>query len=162
MVDLAAAAPAAAVRQEVGRRYFMKCPRCKNKLKQGTVKKKAVEINYCSQCKGFFLDRGEIEKVSEAAIRDLSIPPEASSSRTLCPVCEEWMVVFDYPQTFVKVDICKECKGLWLDAGELKEIEVVRSNLQKTGTIKQYDEVRGFKGWLIEFIDDAIGYLKQA
>ena len=71
------------------------------------------------------------------------------------------MVVFDYPQTFVKVDICKQCEGLWLDAGELKEIEAVRSNLQKTGTIEQYDEVGGLKGWLIEFIDDAIDSLRQ-
>lgn len=139
----------------------MRCPRCKSKLKQGTVKKSDVKIDYCSGCKGFFLDRGEIEKVSGFAIRDLNIPPEAVQSRTRCPVCEEWMVVFDYPQTFVKVDICKQCEGLWLDAGELKEIEAVRSNLQKTGTIEQYDEVGGLKGWLIEFIDDAIDSLRQ-
>ncbi|MHC4881258.1 MAG: TFIIB-type zinc ribbon-containing protein [Planctomycetota bacterium] len=140
----------------------MKCPRCKSILKQGTVKTKVVEIDYCSQCKGFFMDKDEIEQVSEVAIRELSIPPNATQSRTLCPVCEEWMFVFDYPQTFVKIDICKKCKGLWLDPGELKEIDVVRRNFQKTGTIKQYDEVRGFKGWLIEFIDDAIEYLKHA
>lgn len=140
----------------------MRCPRCKSKLKHGTVKNNAVEIDYCSQCKGFFLDRGEIEKVSEFAIRDLNIPPEAAQSRTRCPVCEEWMVVFDYPQTFVKVDICKECNGLWLDPGELKEIEAVRGSLQKTGAIQEYDEVRGFKGWLIQFIDDAIDTLRSA
>jgi Zn-finger nucleic acid-binding protein len=35
------------------------------------------------------------------------------------------------------VDMCKFFKGLWLDAGELKEIEAVRQNLQqeKTGKI---------------------------
>ena len=161
MVDLAAAVPVAAVQQEVGRRYFMRCPRCKNKLKQGTVKKSAVEIDYCSQCKGFFLGKGEIEKISEAAIRDLRIPPGAAPSRMPCPVCEKRMFVFDYPQTFVKVDVCKKCKGLWLDAGELKEIEAVRNNLQKTGVIKEFDEVRGLKGWLIRFIDNATEYLEE-
>lgn len=140
----------------------MKCPRCKCELKQGTVKKSNVEIDYCPHCKGFFLDRGEIEKVCKTAIKDLSVPPKAEQARTLCPVCEEWMYAFDYPQTFVSIDMCKQCKGLWLDPGEIKEIETVRDNLLKSREIQTYDEVRGVKGWLIQFIDNAIDTLMHA
>ena len=69
------------------------------------------------------------------------------------------MFSFDYPQTLVKVDMCKQCNGLWLDPGELKEIDAVRRSLHKTGMIQKYDKVRGVKGWLIDFIDDAIDTL---
>lgn len=137
----------------------MKCPRCKCELKQGTVRKSNVKIDYCPRCKGFFLDKGELEKISKVAIQELGISPEATQSRTLCPACEGWMFAFDYPQTFVDIDMCKQCKGLWLDPGELKEIDAVRYNLHKNGDFQKYDEVRGVKGWLIQFVDNAIDTL---
>ena len=40
----------------------MKCPVCKDVtlLKK---KKKGVEIDYCPECRGIWLDRGELEKI---------------------------------------------------------------------------------------------------
>ena len=35
----------------------------------------------------------------------------------LCPVCKEEMIVIEVDQ--VEVDYCVECKGVWLDGGEM-------------------------------------------
>ena len=141
----------------------MYCPKCKNvPLKAATVKQGGgTAIDYCKQCKGFWLDKGELEKVSASAIKELSIPSDAEKVSRICPRCQELMYSFYYPQTFVTVDICKSCEGLWIDAGELKEIEAVRNTLRKNNQFKEYDEVRGAKGAIINFIDKAIDYLQS-
>jgi len=43
----------------------MNCPVCDAKLR--TVEKNAVEVDICPDCKGIWLDRGELEKIVEMA-----------------------------------------------------------------------------------------------
>ncbi|MDQ3801484.1 MAG: zf-TFIIB domain-containing protein [Acidobacteriota bacterium] len=46
---------------------------------------------------------------------------EAAQATTLqCPKCEGTLVESDFEN--VKVDICNNCHGVWLDAGELAQI----------------------------------------
>ena len=163
MVASAAAFPAAVEQREVGRRIGMHCPRCKTTpLKEAKVKEGGgVAIDYCAKCKGFWLDKGECEKVSRLAIKELSVPAEAKKVSRICPRCQELMYSFYYPQTFVSIEMCKSCKGLWIDVGELKEVEMVRNSLGKSKHLKEYDDVRGVKGALIVFIDKAIDYLQS-
>lgn len=53
----------------------MKCPRCSN-VTLLISEKQSVEIDYCPECRGIWLDRGELEKIIERsglpqnAIRD--------------------------------------------------------------------------------------------
>ena len=42
----------------------MKCPVCKNVTLLMT-EKKGVEIDYCPECRGIWLDRGELDKLIE-------------------------------------------------------------------------------------------------
>ena len=42
----------------------MKCPLCKNVTLLMT-EKKGVEIDYCPECRGIWLDRGELDKLIE-------------------------------------------------------------------------------------------------
>ena len=42
----------------------MKCPVCKDVTLLMT-EKKGVEIDYCPECRGIWLDRGELEKIIE-------------------------------------------------------------------------------------------------
>ncbi len=51
--------------------------------------------------------------------------------------------------------MCKKCKGLWLDSGELKEIQKVRKSLQESGQAKEYADVGGIKGKLLTLIGSA-------
>lgn len=41
----------------------MNCPVCKVELK--IADRQGIEIDYCSQCRGVWLDRGELDKIIE-------------------------------------------------------------------------------------------------
>jgi uncharacterized protein len=41
----------------------MNCPNCKVELKMAD--RQGVEIDYCPQCRGLWLDRGELDKIIE-------------------------------------------------------------------------------------------------
>ncbi|HWO41934.1 MAG TPA: zf-TFIIB domain-containing protein [Candidatus Eisenbacteria bacterium] len=43
----------------------MKCPTCTVDLKMSD--RQGVEIDYCPQCRGVWLDRGELDKIIERA-----------------------------------------------------------------------------------------------
>ena len=52
----------------------MKCPVCKD-VTLLMAEKKGVEIDYCPECRGIWLDRGELEKLI-AAEEKVSYPKE--------------------------------------------------------------------------------------
>lgn len=44
----------------------MKCPNCDVNLVMS--EKKGIEIDYCPQCRGIWLDKGELDKIVERSI----------------------------------------------------------------------------------------------
>lgn len=57
----------------------MKCPTCTDTLLVMT-ERQGVEIDYCPQCRGVWLDRGELDKLLEKAAQQapqLAPPPAA-------------------------------------------------------------------------------------
>lgn len=46
----------------------MKCPHCNVNLVMSD--KQGVEIDYCPQCRGIWLDRGELEKIIERSTQN--------------------------------------------------------------------------------------------
>lgn len=48
----------------------MKCPKCNATLLMS--EKKGVEIDYCPECRGVWLDRGELEKIIERSAEHYS------------------------------------------------------------------------------------------
>ena len=48
----------------------MKCPACAIELKMS--ERSGIEIDYCSQCRGVWLDRGELDKIIERSDSTLS------------------------------------------------------------------------------------------
>ena len=56
----------------------MSCPVCRVALVMS--ERQGVEIDYCPQCRGVWLDRGELDKIIERAARDsepAAPPPQA-------------------------------------------------------------------------------------
>ena len=53
----------------------MNCPTCKTELK--IADRQGVEIDYCPQCRGVWLDRGELDKIIERAAQAGSAVREA-------------------------------------------------------------------------------------
>ena len=52
----------------------MKCPHCSDTLLVMT-ERQGIEIDYCPQCRGVWLDRGELDKLIE---RSAAPPPAAA------------------------------------------------------------------------------------
>jgi Zn-finger nucleic acid-binding protein len=48
----------------------MNCPACQTELKMAD--RQGVEIDYCPQCRGVWLDRGELDKIIDRATADRS------------------------------------------------------------------------------------------
>lgn len=146
------------------------CPKCKTKpLKDTAIKVPAADpvtrqqdcrIDYCPQCKGLWFDYKELETVCPAACKDLRIPASAQKITAYCPRClSQPLYAFTYPQTLVQIEMCPRCKGIWLDADEYKEIQIVRAAQEKEGKLRQQDPVPGMKGNLINLIEKAIDHL---
>lgn len=153
-----AVSQAAEGRQEAGEDIGMICPKCKvTRLRKRRAKGKAFTVEYCLKCKGVWFDRGELDEVMPEAIKELGVPRGAQKdTECLCPKCNKALYAFDYPQTYVTINMCKKCGGLWFDRGEFKEIREVRRSLEKWGEMQEYAKVTGVKGALIDFIDSAI------
>lgn len=56
----------------------MPCPVCKTSLLMSD--RQGVEIDYCPQCRGVWLDRGELDKIIERAAREAPPAPPQSTS----------------------------------------------------------------------------------
>lgn len=50
----------------------MQCPRCNVALAMSD--RQGVEIDYCPQCRGVWLDRGELDKIIDRAVGELGQP----------------------------------------------------------------------------------------
>ena len=54
----------------------MPCPVCKVPLTMS--ERQGVEIDYCPQCRGVWLDRGELDKIIERSANENAPPPVAA------------------------------------------------------------------------------------
>jgi Zn-finger nucleic acid-binding protein len=116
----------------------MDCPRDGTQL-QARIYEADIEIDECPACKGTFLDQGELERIQAAVEKDHrselaqpvdSVREEMAAERAeelpliACPKCGESMERRRYglgSQTVI--DACPHGDGLWLDRGELEELE---------------------------------------
>ena len=58
----------------------MKCPSCQVNLSMS--QREGVEIDYCPECRGVWLDRGELDKIVERAFAELVHASESFDSGT--------------------------------------------------------------------------------
>lgn len=57
----------------------MKCPVCDIALTMS--ERQGIEVDYCPQCRGVWLDRGELDKIIERAAGAASYTPESGHVR---------------------------------------------------------------------------------
>ncbi len=108
----------------------MNCPRCSNTLEVSEVD--GVEVEVCLSCKGTWFDNDELRQakdVSEpdAAWMDFDIWKHADRFTSTvddirCPRCDEPLRALSYDNTNVQIDVCSTCRGVWLDASELRHL----------------------------------------
>lgn len=61
-----------------------------------------------------------------------------------CPICKDVTLLMSEKKG-IEIDYCPECRGIWLDRGELeklveKENEVMRSNYNEYDEREKYDK----------------------
>ncbi len=95
------------------------CPKCDVALL--IVTHDAVEVDVCDQCRGVWLDAGELETLGVAVE---SAELVAKSTRYLCPRCDQALRLVR--RTGVEFEECPVGHGLWLDAGELERLRAPR------------------------------------
>ena len=106
----------------------MNCPVCRNEA-MIILELKGVEIDYCINCKGIWLDSGELELLlgnseeTQEFLNSFSVDSITSERKLKCPICShkmEKIIVGDEEK--VRIDKCKSGDGIWFDAGELDEV----------------------------------------
>lgn len=103
----------------------VKCPKCDVMMKQIVVMTPvaAVEVDHCTECEGYWFDKYELDKVIDEKM-DGSFPfedTEEDEADFPCPRCggeTDTKILWD-----IKMELCLDCHGLWLDKGELREVQ---------------------------------------
>lgn len=62
----------------------MKCPNCNVNLVMAD--RSGIEIDYCPECRGVWLDRGELDKIIERSTQNVrNVPPESYREKPYYP-----------------------------------------------------------------------------
>ena len=106
------------------------CPRCTYPL--APLFNGEVELDHCHRCKGNFFDPGEAgatfgvfadpDKWAES-----HVATHLGRSKLRCPAGHEHLQTYrvSFEKKKVEVDVCPDCKGLWLDATESEQLRKI-------------------------------------
>ena len=103
----------------------MNCPACKNSMV--ILELNQVEIDYCTSCKGIWLDRGELDLIFSSSEKKeiaklFSVKNNLDEIKRRCPICKKKMDKVEFENTGIIIDRCSDDHGVWFDSGELKSI----------------------------------------
>jgi len=104
------------------------CPTCKQPMI--SLHLAGVEIDRCLECRGTWLDSGELELLTELAgiepaelARALRLARAVDKGRRRCPRCRRRMEIIEVGRaTRVALDRCPAGHGLWLERGEVEAV----------------------------------------
>lgn len=103
----------------------MNCPACKNPMV--ILELNQVEIDYCTACKGIWLDRGELDLIFSTSEKKeiaklFSVKSNLDEITRRCPICKKKMSKVEFENNGIIIDSCSNEHGVWFDRGELKSI----------------------------------------
>ena len=109
----------------------MNCPKCTGQME--TVKVDEYEVDRCGTCGGLWFDLLEHERLKRLAGSERidTGPPAgaqvpAAPRKVDCPRCHTGMIQMAFPeQPQIHYEMCSVCHGLFLDAGEFKDLKEV-------------------------------------
>lgn len=125
----------------------MKCPLDYTELQPKRYEDN-IKVDVCPNCGGMWLDKGELEVIQETRERDYSeelarmpdlgykayeLAQQKIGRRLQCPHCNNEMEAREYARcSQVMIDVCPHCHGIWLDKGEIEDLEIFfeRSRLE--------------------------------
>ena len=122
----------------------LKCPRCATQLTTGEFEKydqditlSTMDVDKCQSCGGIWFDKDELAQIHDTIeitlIEIRKLPDSNEQNKPLnCPKCQSAIMekIQNVRDEKVIMDVCPDCKGVWLDSGELKAIQ--QENFFKT------------------------------
>lgn len=141
----------------------MICPVCKYDMI--VIEYHNIELDYCSSCKGAWLDSGELELLLKS--QGLEEPKKffnqminsqeaaASEKKRNCPICGRKMkktAIGAEPE--ILIDACRDNHGLWFDGGEIAQL--IKHLAGK------HPPKRDSKEQVISFLEEVFGSPEQA
>ena len=120
----------------------MDCPVCKNAMI--TLELQEVEIDYCTDCGGIWLDAGELEillgepEKATQLLNSFKTEQTSGEKNRKCPICLKKMnkITVGSSKSVLLIDKCRKGDGLWFDKGELQDI-FDRADLDKDNKIQK-------------------------
>lgn len=116
----------------------MICPKCKDPLQPVTVAE--VEVDRCTGCEGIWFDRSELGELLRQQSRQTQVLQRGQDSERLdvlpgaCP--RDSKPLKRTRATYkaeIMVDFCRECCGIWLDAGEFTKLKQANPDAPLSG-----------------------------
>ena len=105
---------------------WMKCPRCNVDLKSIEPGEHGfVTLDICPDCKGAWFDEGELDdSVWVGTEQEIEMREAESDHEGLkCPSCDAMLqAISPVDASELIIDRCPNCKGFWLDDGELEKM----------------------------------------
>ncbi|HBP18563.1 MAG TPA: hypothetical protein DEA08_12360 [Planctomycetes bacterium] len=91
------------------------CPKCGGTLMEAN--ENGVRAEYCLGCRGTWLDSGDLTRALGVARK---IPRKGGkATEVACVRCpNKQLIEVIYPGSETPIDICPDCRGVWLDADE--------------------------------------------
>lgn len=124
----------------------MKCPQCNSALE--SRKLQDVSIETCPSCKGMFLLQEELKAIEKKKDPDLAWLDfelwrhrdqyEAVRGDLDCPSCTGHFHTLSYPDSKVKIEVCHECRGVWMNEETLKNLHRYLESRIVSESIPQY------------------------
>jgi Zn-finger nucleic acid-binding protein len=111
--------------------WMLNCPKCSTELVKKFYKG-MIEVDYCPNCRGMWLDFDELDRLEDVAFDDDahkgSLVHREAVTQFPCPHCGNALYEFQYRLYNLRLDFCSENKhGFWLDAGEDERVlEIMR------------------------------------
>jgi Zn-finger nucleic acid-binding protein len=108
----------------------MQCPSCSGQLEESLYER--VKILVCPSCKGNLLDEESLLEIENRREKVISRAKAHTDIRhyegtRICPKCSIAMEKVKYGKYIPKtIDKCPQCLSIWLDKGELEDIQVAQ------------------------------------
>lgn len=102
----------------------MQCPKCITR-ELGATRIRGIEVDQCPGCRGIWFDESELATLLQATPSELKplergrADPDTDRQKARCPRDGRVLIrVRSTRNARLAVDVCPECRGLWLDGGE--------------------------------------------
>lgn len=107
----------------------MNCPKCQAAME--TIEHEGIQVERCTACRGIWFDMLEADRLAtlkaagELDSGDAAVGRQYDAvTRADCPKCHTRMIPMrDLRQPHIRYESCPVCFGMFLDAGELRDLQ---------------------------------------